>query len=164
MGKRTDRPGRIHQLRAFWFDAAVCGVCPLRDRCVGSAKGNGRTVRVHPQEALLQQTRSLQGSEDFAEYRQRRVVVKHRLARLVQLGMRQARYFGRDKTLLQLLLTAKVANLTLVAGKVGRLGEGDIGHLLPTPCLPATSKPGWPSIHLVLRICRPSQLQPVEVG
>ena len=36
MGTRTDRTGRTHQLRAFWFDAAVCGGCPLRERCVGS--------------------------------------------------------------------------------------------------------------------------------
>ena len=43
MGTRTDRIRvRTHQLRAFWFDAAVCGGCPLRERCVGSARGNGR--------------------------------------------------------------------------------------------------------------------------
>jgi len=33
--------------------------------------------------------------------------------------MRQARYFGRTKTLFQLLMAATVANLTLVATKVG---------------------------------------------
>ena len=38
MGTRTDRTGRTHQLRAFWFDAAVCGACPLKERCVGSAR------------------------------------------------------------------------------------------------------------------------------
>ena len=38
MGTRTDRTGRTHQLRAFWFDAAVCGACPLREWCVGSAR------------------------------------------------------------------------------------------------------------------------------
>lgn len=140
MGKRTDRTGRVHQLRAFWFDAAVCGECPLRERCVGSAKGNGRTVRLHPQEALLQQTRALQRSGGFAEYRQRRVVVEHRLARLVQLGMRQARYFGRDKTLFQLLMTATVANITLVAGKLGRMGTGNIGHRVSdTPLIAAST-------------------------
>ena len=47
---------------------------------------------------------------------------QHRLARLVQLGLRQARYFGRTKTLFQLLMAATVANLTLVAGKVGKMG------------------------------------------
>ena len=122
MGTRTDRTGRTHQLRAFWFDAAVCRACPLRERCVGSGKGSGRTVRLHPQEAMLQRARALQKSERYAEYRQRRVVVEHRLARLVQLGVRQARYFGRTKTLFQLLMAATVANLTLVAGKVGRMG------------------------------------------
>ena len=50
-----------------------------------------------PDRALLQ-------SEAFAGYRQRRVVVEHRLARLVQLGIRQSRYFGRVKTRFQLYL------------------------------------------------------------
>ena len=54
-----------------------------------------------------------------AGYRQRRVVVEHRLARLVQLGIRQARYFGRVKSKFQLYLAATVANLTLVASKAG---------------------------------------------
>ena len=39
----------------------------------------------------------------------------------MQLGVRQARYFGRAKTLFQLILAATVANLTLVAGKLGLL-------------------------------------------
>ena len=41
--------------------------------------------------------------------------MEHRLARLVQLGLRQARYVGRTKTLFQLLMAAAVANLTLLA-------------------------------------------------
>ena len=97
-GKRTGSTGRTHRLQAFRFDAAVCGVCPLRPQCVAGSSGLGRTVQLHPQEALLQQARVLQQSEAFAGYRQRRVVVEHRLARLVQLGIRQARYFGRVKT------------------------------------------------------------------
>ena len=59
----------------------------------------------------------LQRSEGFGEYRQRRVVVEHRLARLVQLGIRQSRYFERAKTKFRLYLEATVANLTLVAAK-----------------------------------------------
>ena len=65
------------------------------------------------------------------EYRQRRVVVEHRLARLVQLGVRQARYFGRTKTLFQLLMAAAVANLTLVAGRVGMMGKAVAGPHSP---------------------------------
>ena len=45
------------------------------------------------------------------------------MARLVQLGIRQARYFGRAKTLFQLLMTATVANLILVATKLGMMGK-----------------------------------------
>ena len=114
-------------LEAFRFDAAVCGVCPLRSQCVAAKPGTGRTVQPHPQEALLQQARALRQSEAFAEYRQRRVVVEHRLARLVQLGIRQSRYFGPAKTRFQLYLAATVANLTLVAAKAGLTGETGSG-------------------------------------
>ena len=120
LGTRTTATGRTHQLKAFQFDGAVCGVCPLQTQCVAAAPGTGRTVQLHPQEALLQHARALQQSEAFGEYRQRRVVVEHRLARLVQLGIRQSRYFGRAKTRFQLYLAATVANLTLVAAKAGR--------------------------------------------
>ena len=57
----------------------------------------------------MQQARALQQSEAFAEYRQRRVVVEHRLTRLVHLGIRQSRYFGRIKTRFQLYLATVAA-------------------------------------------------------
>ena len=126
-GRRTGQTGRTYRLEAFRFDAAVCGVCPLRSQCVAAKPGTGRTVQLHPQEALLQQARALQRSEAFAEYRQRRVVVEHRLARLVQLGIRQSRYSGRAKTRFQLYLAATGANLTLVAAKAGMTGETGSG-------------------------------------
>ena len=43
-------------------------------------------------------------------------MVEHRIARLVQLGIRQSRYFGRTKTGLQVVMAAVVANVSLVAG------------------------------------------------
>ena len=130
-GKRTDGAGRVYRLQAFQFDGAVCWVCPLRPQCIAAQGRPGRRVQIHPQEALLQQARALQQSADYDEYRARRVVVEHRLARLVQLGIRQARYFGRVKTKFQLYLAATVANLTLVAGKIGLSGStggGAAGH------------------------------------
>ena len=130
-GKRTDGAGRVYRLQAFQFDGAVCGVCPLRSQCIAAKGRKGRRVQIHPQEALLQQARALQQSADYDEYRARRVVVEHRLARLVQLGIRQSRYFGKVKTKFQLYLAATVANLTLVAGKIGRSGStggGAAGH------------------------------------
>ena len=97
----------------FVFDAETCAACPLRAQCTRSQ--SGRTVQVHPQEALLQQARDLQKTPAFAEVRRRRQVVEHRIARLVQLDIRQARYIGRAKTLFQVCLAAAVANLTLLA-------------------------------------------------
>jgi uncharacterized protein (UPF0179 family) len=81
----------------FVFATETCTACPLRAQC---ARGQGgRTVRVHPQEVLLQRARELQASPAFDEARRRRQVVEHRIERLVQLGIRQARHFGRTKTL-----------------------------------------------------------------
>jgi hypothetical protein len=87
----------------------------------GKKKRQEEKITLHPQEALLQQARALEHSEVFAGYQKRRQVSEHRLARLVQLGIRQARYFGRTKTLFQLLMAATVANLTLVATKMGMM-------------------------------------------
>ena len=113
-GKGTDAAGRVHRLQAFQFDGAVCRVCPLRSQCVAAKGRKGRRVLIHPQEALLQQARALHQSAGYDQYRKRRVAAEHRLARLVQLGIRQARYFGQAKTKFQLYLAATVANLTLV--------------------------------------------------
>ena len=97
----------------FQFVVAVCAACPLRAQCVRGV--GGRTVSVHPQERLLQHARALQASPAFREYRRRRQRVEHRIARLVQLGIRQARNVGRAKTESQLLMAAAVANLTYLA-------------------------------------------------
>ena len=59
----------------FVFAATVCAPCPLRSQCV-RGKG-GRTVQLHPQEALLQRARALQNSPPFREYRRRRQAVEH---------------------------------------------------------------------------------------
>ncbi len=120
-GERYGAPGA--PLRAFRFDAAICDACPLRPACVRARLGKGRLVMLHPQEALLQEARAFQQSEDFAPYRKLRQVAEHRLARLTQLGVRKARYFGRTKTLLQLLLAAAVANLTLIATSTGLMRD-----------------------------------------
>jgi hypothetical protein len=118
-GRRYGAPGVA--LRAFRFAATVCDACPLRPSCVRARPGRGRLVMLHPREALLQEARAFQRSPAFAPYRRLRQVAEHRLARLMQLGVRHARYVGRAKTLCQLLLAATVANLTLVATTVGLL-------------------------------------------
>lgn len=106
----------------FRFAVELCVACPLRTQCVRGV--GGRTVALHPQEHLLQQARALQASPAFAEYRRRRQRVEHRIARLVQLGIRQARNVGTPKVRFQLLMAAAVANLTYLA-MTDRLSDPD---------------------------------------
>ena len=86
----------------------------------------------------MQQARALQQSAGYDEYRARRVVVEHRLARLVHLGIRQSRYFDRVKTKFQLYLAATVANLTPVAAKASLPG----GHRRQSQCRQFTGHKG----------------------
>jgi hypothetical protein len=104
-GTRQDRNGRMHPLRAFQFEAAVCDECLLRKACTRARSGKGRGVTIHPQERLLQ-------------------AAEHRIGRLIQLGVRQSRYFGQAKTLFQVMLAATVANLTLTATKMMKTRPG----------------------------------------
>ena len=110
--------------KRFTFEAKTCLECPLRGQCV---KGQApRTVTVHPQEPLLQQARDFQRTKEFRKEYSLRVVVEHRIARLIQLGIRKSRYFGRTKTLFQVLMAAAVANLTLIAGLVAQRGPAAV--------------------------------------
>jgi hypothetical protein len=123
-----DRDGESQRQMGFKFDPQVCEACPKRAECVRAGPGKGRTVSLHPQEALLQEARAFQHSEAYSPYRELRQAAEHRIARLMQLGVRQARYFGRAKTLYQLLIAATVANLTLVATKAGLMRGRRRGH------------------------------------
>jgi hypothetical protein len=96
----------------FVFAAATCRTCPLRAQCV---RGKGpRTISIQAEEALQQRARVHNQTEAGRQSLRQRVVVEHRIARLVQLGIRQSRYFGRTKTCLQVVMAAVVANLSLV--------------------------------------------------
>jgi transposase len=122
-GKRKDRTGREQPRMVFQFHRRLCEACPQRPSCMAAGSKGGRTVSLHPQEGLLQQARALQRSPEYGEIRAQRQTAEHRLARLVQLGMRKARYFGRKKTLFQLLMASTVANLTLAATKTGLMRQ-----------------------------------------
>ena len=112
--RRRGRDAYGAQRRYFRCAASVCDACPLRPPCVAAQPGRGRTVTLHPQERLLQAARVFQHSEAAAPYRRLRQTVEHRIARLVQLGLRQARSCGHQKTSFQLYMTATVANLTRI--------------------------------------------------
>jgi hypothetical protein len=96
------------------FAAATCQVCPLGSQCVRGKRP--RTLTIQAEEDLQQRARAHNQTEAGRQSLRERVVVEHRIARLVQLGIRQSRYFGRTKTCLQVVMAAVVANVSLVAG------------------------------------------------
>jgi hypothetical protein len=98
----------------FVFDDATCQACPLRSQCV---RGQGpRSINIQHEERLQQLARSHNQTEAGKKSLRQRVVVEHRIARLVRLGIRQSRYFGKIKTRFQVIMAAVVANLSLVVG------------------------------------------------
>jgi hypothetical protein len=94
----------------YYFDE-YCAACPLRALCTTSKLG--RSLSVHPQEAMIQEARRYQKTPEGRAKLRTRVIVEHRLARLGQLGMGQARYKGRKKTRFQLMIACTIANLRL---------------------------------------------------
>lgn len=96
------------------FPATTCGACELRTQCT-TAKERGRTVTVHPEEALLVQLRrDLKTSDGRAALRQR-TTIEHSLARLGRIQGPRARYKGARKNALDVRRCAAVDNLQTVA-------------------------------------------------
>lgn len=108
-GQATTRFTRDKEGGQTFHFGRLCHSCPLQEHCT-SATG-GRTLQVHPQEALLQAARTAQQTAAGRALLRERVAVEHRLARLGQLGVGQARYRGRRKSRFQLLVLATLANL-----------------------------------------------------
>jgi hypothetical protein len=86
-----------------------CKFCTLQPHCTTAV--GGRTIQVHAQEGLLRAARQYQQTPAGQAELRERVVAEHRLARLGQLQIGQARYVGRKKTRFQLLVAAALANL-----------------------------------------------------
>jgi hypothetical protein len=98
--------------KRFVFAAATCQVCSLRSQCVRGQ--GGRSISIQPEERLQQQARVHNQTEAGQKSLRQRVLVEHGIARLVRLGIRQSRYFGKTKTRFQVILAALVANLSLL--------------------------------------------------
>ena len=99
----------------FVFSQTDCTNCSLRSKCT-SAKKRSRMLTLSENYDELRGHRKRQKMKSFkARYRQR-VKVEHRIARLIQLGVRQARYFGRAKVAYQVAMAAAAANLVMMIG------------------------------------------------
>jgi hypothetical protein len=119
-------------VKRFFFELEVCQACPHKAECLRTKdKSGGRTVTLHPQEQLLQEARAYQKTEEFKTDTRARQRAEHTNSRLMQLGARQARYFGLAKTKVQAVLLATVLNLLLI-----------FGQQLATAAVPTTTEPG----------------------
>jgi transposase len=99
------------------FPAATCTACPLRARCTTSS--NGRSVAIHPDEALLAELRRRQQTPDGRAKLRERVAVEHTLAHVGHWQGRRARYRGTRKNLFDLRRVAVVHNLHVIARQSG---------------------------------------------
>jgi hypothetical protein len=95
------------------FAAETCRACALREACTTAAAG--RSVSLHPQEALLQQLRATMQTPEGRAVLRRRTTVEHSLARLDQIQGSKARYKGTRKNTLDVRRCATVANLQSLA-------------------------------------------------
>jgi IS5 family transposase len=87
-----------------------CSSCPLHARCTTAKEG--RTLRLHPHDIELVESRRAWRDGDFAEeYRRWRPMVERSIAWLVADGNRRVRYRGVEKNQLGLSLRIAAINL-----------------------------------------------------
>ena len=99
--------------RTVRFPKDTCPACPLRGRCTTSS--HGRSVSIHPDEALLAELRHRQQDPDGRAKLRERVAVEHALAHVGHWQGRRARYLGARKNLFDLRRVAVVHNLHVIA-------------------------------------------------
>jgi hypothetical protein len=95
------------------FPKDACAQCPLQTQCTPSSKG--RSVSIHPDEALLIELRQRQQTPQGRAQLRERVAVEHTLAHIGQWQGRRARYRGVRKNLFDLRRCAVVHNLHVLA-------------------------------------------------
>jgi len=87
-----------------------CQGCPLRDRCTTSK--DGRTLRLHPHDDELMESRRAWRAGEFAEdYRRWRPMVERSIAWLVAANHRRVRFRGVARNQLGLSLRIAAINL-----------------------------------------------------
>ena len=94
----------------FTFSVRDCKECQLFDKC-SKSKTKRRVLSISERYDDLKELRAEQRTTEFKQTYRRRVAVEHRIARLVQLGIRQAKYLSRVKVAFQVAMAATVANL-----------------------------------------------------
>ena len=98
---------------AVHFPKQICAQCPLKTQCTTSS--SGRSVSIHPDEALLIELRHRQQTSQGRAKLRERVAVEHTLAHVGRWQGRRARYRGLRKNLFDLRRCAVVHNLHVLA-------------------------------------------------
>lgn len=86
-----------------------CAGCSLRSRCTDAKAG--RTITTHEHHDRVVQRRAEMQTEAFWQAMKHRPPIEGTIFQLARQGMRCARYRGRRRVNLQLILTATVVNL-----------------------------------------------------
>lgn len=97
---------------SFTFPRKTCANCELRQQC--SSSKNGRTIVIHKEEKILQKAREEQESTEFKEKYRLRPRVERIISNLTANGAREARYYGKEKTLFQLTVHAVINNVVTI--------------------------------------------------
>jgi hypothetical protein len=95
------------------FPKDTCAQCSLETQCTTSTKG--RSVSIHPDEALLMELRERQQTPEGRSQLRERVAVEHTFAHVGRWQGRWARYRGMRKNLFDLRRCAVVHNLHVLA-------------------------------------------------
>jgi len=110
---RAVEESRPHDLLTVQFPAETCRACALRAACTTAP--HGRSITLHPEEALLQTLRATAHTPDGRATLRRRTTVEHSLARLDHIQGPKARYKGTRKNTLDVRRCATVDNLQSLA-------------------------------------------------
>ncbi len=103
----------FHPGKVVHFPQQECAICPLKSRCTTSKKG--RSVSIHPDEALMQELRERQSTAAGRAKLRQRTPVEHTLAHMGYWQGDRARYIGWRKNLFDLRRVAVVHNLHVIA-------------------------------------------------
>ena len=95
------------------FPKKSCAQCPLQAQCTTSPKG--RSVSIHPDEALVVELRQRQLTQAGRAQLRERVAVEHTLAHIGHWQGERARYRGLRKNLCDLRRCAVIHNLHVLA-------------------------------------------------
>jgi transposase len=109
---RTEPSGQ----RRAAFAKALCGACPLRERCVAPARGTRQVLIAADEEHLIAARQALEDPAKAEHLRRTRPRIERLLGLLaVRYRARKSRYFGRKKARLQAAWAAALVNLNPIA-------------------------------------------------